>query len=131
MLVQSIFADNTKLSIDELANDYTFEGYEVGNAYSFSLSKEAYDEIEVRIHDDNKKKAQAAVKIDGVWQMADTERDGSYDVFTMKKPGEFVLLYKEGNKAVPIAAGAGAAFVILAACVVIWRMKNGKKKAVS
>ncbi len=57
MLAESVFADNTTLSLKEEDVDHVFDGYKNGKAYSFTLSKDAYDVIKVHIRDDKKKAA--------------------------------------------------------------------------
>ena len=80
-MLAGVFADNTTtLSLKEEDADHVFDG--CCKAYSFTLSKDAYDVIKVRsIRDDKKKAAKIAVQIDGKWSMVDCTIDGSYAVF--------------------------------------------------
>ena len=129
MLAESVFADNTTLSLKEEDVDHVFDGYKNGKAYSFTLSKDAYDVIKVHIRDDKKKAAKIAVQIDGKWSMVDCTIDGSYAVFETAKPCKYVLLYKKISPIVPIAICGGVAVLMMAAFVVLRRIKkHGRSK---
>ncbi len=67
MLAESVFADNTTLSLKEEDVDHVFDGYKNGKAYSFTLSKDAYDVIKYIFVMIRKKAAKIAVQIDGKW----------------------------------------------------------------
>lgn len=129
MLAESVFADNTTLSLKEEDVDHVFDGYKNGKAYSFTLSKDAYDVIKVHIRDDKKKAAKIAVQIDGKWSMVDCTIDGSYAVFETAKPCKYVLLYKKISPIVPIAICGGTAVLLMAVFIVLRRIKkHGRSK---
>lgn len=129
MLAESVFADNTVLSIKEEDVDHVFDGYKNGKAYSFTLSKDAYDVIKVHIRDDMKKASKIAVQIDGRWSMVDCVIDGSYAVFETEKPCRYVLLYKKLSPIVPIAFCGGAVVLLITAFIVLRRIKKyGRNK---
>ena len=129
MLAESVFADNTTLSLKEEDVDHVFDGYKNGKAYSFTLSKDAYDVIKVHIRDDKKKAAKIAVQIDGKWSMVDCTIDGSYAVFETAKPCKYVLLYKKISPIVPIVICGGTAVLLMAVFIVLRRIKkHGRSK---
>ena len=129
MLAESVFADNTTLSLKEEDVDHVFDGYKNGKTYSFTLSKDAYDVIKVHIRDDKKKAAKIAVQIDGKWSMVDCTIDGSYAVFETAKPCKYVLLYKKISPIVPIAICGGTAVLLMAVFIVLRRIKkHGRSK---
>lgn len=129
MLAESVFADNTTLSLKEEDVDHVFDGYKNDKAYSFTLSKDAYDVIKVHIRDDKKKAAKIAVQIDGKWSMVDCTIDGSYAVFETAKPCKYVLLYKKISPIVPIAICGGTAVLLMAVFIVLRRIKkHGRSK---
>ncbi len=129
LLVESVFEDNTTVSAKEEEVNQDFDGYKAGKAYSFKLSKNAYDIIKVHIRDDSKKAAKIGVQIDGKWDIVDCSVDGSYAVFETKAPCRFVILYNRMSPLVPIGIGLG---IILAAGVIVFifrkvRGRNGRK----
>lgn len=129
MLAESVFADNTTLSLKEEDVDHVFDGYKNGKTYSFTLSKDAYDVIKVHIRDDKKKAAKIAVQIDGKWSMVDCTIDGSYAVFETAKPCKYVLLYKKISPIVPIVICGGTAVLLMAVFIVLRRIKkHGRSK---
>lgn len=129
MLAESVFADNTTLSLKEEDVDHVFDGYKNGKTYSFTLSKDAYDVIKVHIRDDKKKAAKIAVQIDGKWSMVDCTIDGSYAVFETAKPCKYVLLYKKILPIVPIVICGGTAVLLMAVFIVLRRIKkHGRSK---
>ena len=129
MLAESVFADNTTLSLKEEDVDHVFDGYKNGKTYLFTLSKDAYDVIKVHIRDDKKKAAKIAVQIDGKWSMVDCTIDGSYAVFETAKPCKYVLLYKKISPIVPIAICGGTAVLLMAVFIVLRRIKkHGRSK---
>ena len=129
MLAESVFADNTTLSLKEEDVDHVFDGYKNGKAYSFTLSKDAYDVIKVHIRDDKKKAAKIAMQIDGKWSMVDCTIDGSYAVFETAKPCKYVLLYKKISPIVPIVICGGTAVLLMAVFIVLRRIKkHGRSK---
>ena len=56
--------------------------------------------------------------------MVDCTIDGSYAVFETAKPCKYVLLYKKISPIVPIAICGGVAVLMMAAFVVLRRIKN-------
>lgn len=129
MLAESVFADNTVLSLKEEDIDHVFEGYKNGKAYSFTLSKDAYDVIKVHIRDEKKKASKIAVQIDGRWSMVDCVIDGSYAVFETAQPCKYVLLYKKVSPIVPITFCGGAVVLLVTAYIVLRRIKKyGRSK---
>lgn len=129
LLVESVFDDNTTVSAKEEEVTHDFEGYKRGGAYSFKLSKNAYDTIKVHIRTGSKKADKIGIQIDGKWEIADCSMDGSYAVFETKAPCRFVILYNRVSPFVPIGIGMG---VIAAAAAGVFvcrrvRRRNGRK----
>lgn len=131
LLVESVFEDGTEVMLRNEDVDHEFGGYKKGEAYSFTLSKNAYDTIKVHIRTDKKNADKIAVQENGKWTVLDCETDGSYAVFTVGAPCKFVILY---GKTSPLAAALMAAG-ILALCAAgfavfmfIRRKRNGREE---
>lgn len=129
LLVESVFDDNTTVSVKEEDASYEFEGYKKGKAYSFRLSHPAYDVIKVHIRDEDKKASKIGIQIDGKWQVVDCSIDGSYAVFDTNEPCKFVILYNKMSPLMPIAIAAGIIIILGAALFVFRRVrrKNGSE----
>lgn len=128
LLVEGVFDEGTEVSLREEEAAHKFSGYKNGDAYSFSLSRDAYGTIKVHIRDEKKKASKIGIQNGGQWETAECTIDGSYAVFEMKDAGQFVILYKRIPPIVPIGitlalllSGAGAWFIIR-------RVRYGKGK---
>ncbi|MGN0106529.1 MAG: GLUG motif-containing protein [Hominilimicola sp.] len=130
LLVESVFDEETTVSVREEDVEHEFDGYKKGKAYSFTLNKNAYDVIKVHVRDEKKKAAKIAVQENGKWTELDCTVDGSYAVFQVGAPCEFVILYKKIPAAVPVLICGGAAVLLGAGLVLLKRvrMKYGRKK---
>lgn len=126
MLVEGVFDDGTTVSVKEEDIDREFSGYDRGNAYSFTLSKDAYGTVKVHIRDEKKQASKIGIQIDGKWSMIDCSMDGSYAVFETVGPSKFVILYKHTSPILPIAIGVGV-IVVLGVLFLIFRRKVWKK----
>ncbi len=115
LLVESVFDDNTEVKLNDETTDFEFGGYKKSAAYSFELSKSAYDVIKVHIRDEEKKAAKIAVFDNGKWTLLDCTMDGSYAVFTVGAPCKFVVLYKNAAGTVTVWIIIGLAVIALAA----------------
>lgn len=133
LLVEGVFADGTQVKVNEINGDFEFRGYDVGKVYNYSLSDDSYGDLKIHVRDDAKKRAEIAVKKDGVWQITDSEQDGTYDVFTMKEPGEFMLIYKKPNMIIVISIAIVIILFILIGTLFVKKIyrkvkaNNGKK----
>ncbi len=130
LLVESVFDEGTTVSVREEDVVHEFDGYKKGKAYSFTLNKNAYDTIKVHIRDEKKKAAKIAVQENGKWTELDCTVDGSYAVFEVGAPCEFVILYKKTPAALLVLICCGAAVLLGAGFVLLKRvrMKHGRKK---
>ena len=130
LLVESVFDEGTTVSVREEDAEHEFDGYKKGKAYSFTLNKSAYDIIKVHIRDEKKKAAKIAVQENGKWTLLDCKIDGSYAVFEVGAPCEFVILYKKIPVAVPVLISLTALMFIGAGLVTVKRVrtKHGRKK---
>ena len=127
LLAESVFTDDTSLTLKEEDVTHSFSGYEIGKAYSFTLNKPAYDVIKVHIRDENKKAAKIGIQQDGKWSVVDCSIDGSYAVFETDSPCRFVILYNPTSPFAIILIIIGI-LAASAAGVVIFR-KVRKKNA--
>ncbi len=107
---------------------HKFSGYKNGEAYSFTLSRDAYGTVKVHIRDEKKKAAKIGVQNGGQWEIVDCEIDGSYAVFEMREPGQFVILYKHTSPLILIGTVFSALLAVVLALTAIRRIKNGKNK---
>jgi hypothetical protein len=121
LLVESVFDDNTNVSLKDEKVDYDFDGYKQGNAYSFKLTHPAYDVIKVHIRDESKKAVKIAVYTNDKWQIEDCTVDGSYAVFSVNEPCKFVILYDRTSPVVPIVVTVLILAVLAAAAYVLKR----------
>ncbi len=128
LLVESVFDDNTTVSLKDETIDYKFSDYKMGNAYSFKLTRPAYSQIKVHIRDEEKKAAKIAVEVDGKWQITDCEMDGSYAVFTVNEPCKFVILYNKPSPIAGIFITIGILIAAVAAWIVYERFLKGARK---
>ena len=130
LLVESVFDEGTTVSVREEDAEHEFDGYKKGKAYSFTLNKSAYDIIKVHVRDEKKKAAKIAVQENGKWTLLDCKIDGSYAVFEVGAPCEFVILYKKIPVAVPVLICLTALMFIGAGLVTVKRVrtKHGRKK---
>lgn len=130
LLVESIFDEGTEVTLKSEETDHEFSGYKRGEAYSFTLSKNAYDVIKVHIRDEKKKAAKIAVQENGKWTVLDCTIDGSYAVFTVGAPCKFVVLYEKGGAyaAVLIACTAAALAAVGAIVFILIRRKRYERE---
>ena len=128
LLVESVFDEGTEVFLKEEEVTRSFSGYKNGKAYSFTLSRDAYGVIKVHIRDEKKKADKIAIQQNGQWETVDCAIDGSYAVFEMNEPAQFVILYKRLSPMVPI----GITLVLLISAGVVYfvirRLRNGRNK---
>ncbi len=128
LLVEGIFPDGTYVKVNETDTDLDFKGYKIYKAYNYTLSDSSYGDLKIHIRNDAKKSVSIAVKEDGAWEITDSERDGTYDVFTMKEPGEFVMLYKRPKPVTVFGIIFGILAAVAAAAVFGIRIYRKVKK---
>ena len=129
LLVESVFDEGTEVELSSAEIQHEFKGYEISDAYSFTLTKKAYDTIRVHVRDEDKKATKVAVEENGKWTLLDCAQDGSYAVFEVGAPCKFALLYKEKSIVwLGLVTVGIAALLAAAAFAVLWivRKKNGK-----
>lgn len=128
LLAESVFDKGTEVFASEEDVSHEFNGYKKGMAYSFMLSKSAYDVIKVHIRDENKNAAKIAVQENGKWTLIDCKIDGSYAVFEVGAPCEFVILYRKAPVYKVIAMIGGAAVLAAGVFIVLRRIKKHGRK---
>ncbi len=128
LLVEGVFDEGTEVSMRSEDITHKFSGYKNGEAYSFTLSRDAYGTVKVHIRDEKKKAAKIGVQNGGQWEIVDCEIDGSYAVFEMREPGQFVILYKHTSPLILIGTVFSALLAVVLALTAIRRIKNGKNK---
>ncbi|MBP3360334.1 MAG: hypothetical protein J6N52_05740 [Clostridia bacterium] len=129
ILVEGNFKEDTKLIVDTLSlQNVGFDGYKVSSGYTISTSDGYSDKVRVRVRDEKGKCAAVGIPDTSGMHVTEAERDGSYIVFELEKPGGFYLLKK---KADPIGAVIIILLVLVLACTIFIlakRFKAGKKK---
>lgn len=130
ILVEGVFDDNSSVDIRETDLNKDFgEDYSMIKSYDFDISPETDRNGSFRVHIYDKNGGTAVgILENGVPQIVEAERDGSYLVCELSAPGDIVVLKSKG--AFPWWIYVSIPSFIAAALAIFIFMKHGKRNAV-
>lgn len=133
ILVEGNFRPGTVLDVEESSADPVNDrNYITDKKYSFTITEDVGEytgDVTVRVMDKSKKGIIGVIE-DGSVNIVESEVDGSYIKFKMASPGEFVILNKKPNYAIPIAGAAAGALIIAAVAVFIINKRKKRQTGV-
>lgn len=138
LLAEGKFSDQAVLSV-EATDDLSVRlpiGWEYRAAYRFAVEDPLQEEIaltRVRIYAPEETGGRVSVLISGrktVLSETDCIRDGSYLVFDLNEPCEFIVVSREAGKSTAEYLLFGAAGAVVIGVIIVFAVKKSKKKKI-
>ena len=129
LLAQGTFSPDAALTVETIdLPDNVPSGYAPVAAYSYTVTGCEGSTVTLRLRAQDADRPAAAVLIDGVWCLAETQTDGSYLVLEGPAEGQVLLLdhTSPGPQGWVLALGAGAAALVLLLLLKIRQRKKAR-----
>ena len=133
LLVQGTFSPDATLTVETMdLPDNGPSGYTPAAAYSYTVTGCESDTVTLRLRAQDVDRPAAAVLVDGVWRLAETQTDGSYLVLEGPAEGQVLLLdhTSPGAQGWVLAICVGAAALLLLLLLGFHWRRRTKKEAV-